>query len=100
MSRVIFLLGILCFPASEGVKFDCLYNLGNINIYGSWSGFYTVYWNNATCNRNLTDHGHVLRVDNHNIMMSNFTLNITDVTGVDRNGKTIMIFKGFLMICI
>ena len=87
MLKAIVLLGILCFPASIGLKFDCLYNLGNIIIYGSWSGFYSLYWNHwSTCNRNLTDHGHVLRIDNSTLLMSNFSLDLNDITGPQRNG--------------
>ena len=87
MLKAIVLLGILCFPASIGLKFDCLYNLGNIIIYGSWSGFYSLYWNHwSTCNRNLTDHGHVLRIDNTTLLMSNISLDLTDITGPIRNG--------------
>jgi len=87
MLRALLLLGLLlCFPASEGVKFDVLYNLGNIIFYGSWSGFYTIYWETTrTCNRNLTDHGHVLRVDDNIIMFSNFSMDINDITGEDRS---------------
>jgi len=86
MLKAIVLLGILCFPASIGLKFDCLYNLGNIIIYGSWSGFYSLYWNHwSTCNRNLTDHGHVLRIDNTTLLMSNISLDLTDITGPIRN---------------
>ena len=86
---IVFLFGIFCFPVSESVKFDCLYNLGNIIIYGSWSDFYSIYWDRSrTCNRNLTDHGHVLKIDDHMILMKDFSLDINDITGPDRNGKT------------
>ena len=89
MWRALILLGLLlCFGVSDGVKFDVLYNLGNIIFYGSWSSFYTVYWETTrTCNRNLTDHGHVLRVDDNIIMFSNFSMDINDITGEDRSGK-------------
>ena len=100
MWREFILLGLLLYlPASEGVKFDCLYNLGNIIFYGSWSGFYTILWSNSSCNRNMTDHGHVLRVDDNILMISNFSMDINDITGEDRNGEShIFLLKDFSLI--